>query len=99
MLADFRHERWVPHNEPRLRAAEELVAGAGHDAHTGSQALAHRGLALEAERREIHERAAPEILDERDAVLPGERGQLGQCRLADEALHAEVAAVHAEDGA
>jgi hypothetical protein len=86
-----------PKIKARLRGAEELVARARHHVHPRFEAVGHGGLALQAERREIHQRAAPQVLDQRHAALLGERRQLRELRLVDKALHAEVALVHAQD--
>jgi hypothetical protein len=54
---------------------------------------------LEAELGQVHERAAAQVFDERDAVALRECCQLGQLGLADEPLHAEIAAMHTQDRA
>src|SRR5207247_479199 len=64
----------------------------------GIQAFSHRWLALETKRLEIHERPAPEILDQRDAVALRECGQLREPGAGGEPRDAEVARVHAQQG-
>ena len=99
VLADARQASAIADHEPGLRAAQQLVARAGEHVHAGLQAVAHRGLAFEPECREVGERAAAEVLDQRHARLVGQLRQLGQLGLRDEPLHAEVAAMHAQDRA
>ena len=78
-------------DDPRLRPAEQLVAGEADEVGAGGQALARRRLALE-----VDEHAGAEVVHERQAVPPGDRGQLGHRRLLGEADDAEVRLVHAQ---
>ena len=65
-------------DEAGLRTAQELVAGEGDDIDARFDRLARRGLMRQAPGLEIDQRAAAEILDQRQALLAGERHQLGR---------------------
>ena len=78
-------------DDARLRPAQKLVPREADEAGARREALAR--LRLVAER---HERAGAEVVDEREVMCRGDRGQLGQRRAVGEAEHAEVRLVHAE---
>src|SRR5207249_6067860 len=67
--------RGTPNGETGLRSTEQLVAAEGDDVGTRRDRLGDRFLAREAEARGVDERAAAEIVDERDAALVRERAQ------------------------
>ena len=78
--------------DPRLRAAEQLVAREAHDVGAGGEA--RRGRRLVADRRE---RARAEIVDERQPGPCRNRGELGESGLLGEPDDPEVGLVHAQD--
>src|SRR5213075_2631886 len=68
-----------------------------NDVTTRGQTFSHGRLALQTERSEVHERAAPEVLDQGDLVRAREPGELIRGGPRGEAGDAEIAAVHAQD--
>ena len=83
-------------HDARLRSPEQLVAREAHEVGAQTQARRSVGFRRQTLRREIDERAAAEILDQRHAVRAAELRQLGQRHLGDEAAQLEVAAVDLE---
>jgi hypothetical protein len=95
--AEPRDQSGASDDEARLRAAEQLVAAEGHEIGAAADRFAGGGLVWEPDRFERDEGAAPEVLDERDAVLGGERRELFEARSRGEADDAVVARVGPED--
>ena len=73
VAAEPRHEVRATHDEPGLRAADELVAGERDEVGAGGQPLARHGLMRQAERGRVEEGAGTEVVDERDRPC-AERG-------------------------
>ena len=67
------HELRLADDDPRLRPAQQLVAGEADEAGAGGEALAR--LRLVAER---HERAGAEVVDEREVVRGRDLRQLAR---------------------
>ena len=86
-----------PTTMPGLRPAEELVAAEGDQVRARGDALAHDRLARQAARREVDERAAPEVLQDRHARLAAERDQLRQLDRRGEADDPVVARVDLQE--
>src|SRR3954452_8808932 len=83
-----------PHEQARLRAAEELVAAEADDGRAGPPRAAHGRLAGQ-QLEVVVEDARAGVVDHRDA----ERAQLLDADLLDEADGAEVRLVRPQDGA
>ena len=81
-----------PGDDPRLRPAEQLVAGEADEVGARSQRRGRGRLALE-----LDERARAEVVDERQPVPPRDGRQLLEARLLREADDAEVRLVDAEE--
>ena len=79
-----------PDDDPRLRAAEQLVAGERDEIRSGREACTCRGLVAD-----VHERTGAEIVDERQLVTTRDVRELLQRRLLREADDAEVGLVNA----
>src|SRR6185436_16657439 len=83
-------------DDPRLRAAEQLVAGEADEVGSGLQALARGRLVAERQAAACEERARAEVVDERQAMYAGDPNEVGEPRLLCEADHSEVRLVDAE---
>ena len=83
-------------DDPRLRSAEQLVAGEADEVGPGLQALARGRLVAEQQAAAHEERARAEVVDERQAVRTGDPNEVGEPRLLGEADQAEVGLVDAE---
>ena len=70
--------RPLAQNEPRLGPSQQLVPAEGDHVHPGLHTLLDRGFAVDAEGRQIHQGAAAQILDDRQAVLLPKLHQLRQ---------------------
>ena len=82
-----------PHEDPRLRAAEELIARAGDRVRARADGGLQRRLAVDAKRLKVEKAAAAEVLEKRQAAGMGERGELLSARALGEADDAVVAGV------
>ena len=67
IVAQARDEIRAPDDDTGLRAAEQLVARERYETDAVGKRLLHRALVLRAVLREIDERAAAEVFDDRDA--------------------------------
>ena len=94
----MRSIRWRrPTIKPGLRAAQKLVAGERHDIDARCDRLARRGLVRQSPRLEIDQRARAQVLDHRQALLAGERHQLGGGHRLGEAAHGVVRGMDLHD--
>src|SRR6516165_7262021 len=84
-------------DEPRLRAAQQLVAAEGDEIGSLRQRLRRSRLVRQTPAFEIDQRAAAEVLDKRYSVLAGECGELGRWHRGGETLDRVVAGVRLED--
>ena len=84
-------------DQARLRAAQKLVAGERHDVDAGFDRLARRGLVRQAPGLEIDQRAAAEILDQRQPLLARQRHQLGRRHRLGEAFDGVVRGMDLHD--
>ena len=91
MAPQLLDELGPPGDDPRLRPAEQLVAGEADEIGAGGERLLRRGLA-----RELREHAGAEVVDERQPVTPRYRCELVEPRRLGEADEAEVRLVHAQ---
>ena len=84
--------------DPRLRAAERLVAGEADE--VGAVVKRRRGDGLVGEPRlaEAARRARPGVVEERDARVAAEAGELGELDLLREADDPVVRRAHLQDG-
>ncbi len=98
VLLDSGHGRGLSDDEPRLRAADELVAAEAGDIDAGGHASPDERLRGEAERPQVDERAAPDVVDDRDPGLAAQVGELLDLRLGREAEDAVIAVMDAQDG-
>ena len=80
-----------------LRAAQQLVAAEGDEIRTRGERFARGRLVGETEALELHERAAPEVVDPREPVFARERRKPGRLGRGREPLHLVVAGVHGHD--
>jgi hypothetical protein len=78
-------------DDPRLRSAEQLVAGEADDVRAGGEARARSRLVAD-----VHQRARAEVVDEDQPVIPRNPRQLRDRRQLREADDAEVRLVHAQ---
>src|SRR5207248_2869280 len=72
-------------DDPRLGAAEQLVAGEADEVGSGLEALARCRLVAEQQAAAREERTRAEVVDEREAVCTGNPDQIGELRLLGEA--------------
>ena len=86
-------------DEARLRAADELVAAEAGDGDARLDAPPDERLGFEAEGAKVDQGAASEVVDDGNARLPAELGELLDPGLGRESEDAVVAVVDAEDGA
>ena len=82
----------APDDDPRLRAAEQLVAAEADEVGAGGERTARGRLV-----RELEQRAGAEVVEQRQAVPLRHRRELGDRRLLGEADDAEVRLVHAQE--
>ena len=82
-----------PHEDTRLRAAEELIARAGDRVRARADGALQRRLAVDAERFKVEKAAAAEVLEKRQAAGMSERGKLLAARALGKADDAVVAGV------
>ena len=80
-------------DDPRLRAAEQLVAREADEVGSRRERLARRRLVA----RRVDEDARAEVVDQRQPVAPRDRGELLEPRPLREADDAEVRLVHAQE--
>ena len=80
------------HDQAGLRAAEELVAGEQHQVGAGGQAAGDRRLVPEL----AGQQPRPDVVEQRQAVLVGQRGQLVEGRAGGEPLDPVVGRVHGQ---
>ena len=81
-------------DQPRLRAAEQLVARKRRNVHTSVQTSLHRRFAMNAVLFQIHERAAAEVFDERQPFFLRKRGKRLPRHGFGKADNAVIARVH-----
>ena len=84
ILLEPGHDGAATDDDPGLGPAEELVAGEGHQVHSGGHRLLHRGLVREAPGAQIDERPRAEILHDGDPPLPPELDELAGRHLGGE---------------
>ena len=99
---------WVPaelldelgpaHDDPSLRAAEQLVTRAEHEAGAIGERVGHARL-VGRHPVAVREQARSDVVEERHTALVGERGQVFGARLGREPDHAVVRGVHLQDRA
>ena len=80
------------HDQAGLRAAEELVAGEQHQVGAGGQAAGDRRLVPEL----AGQQPRPDVVEQRQAVLVGQGGQLAEGRAGGEPLDPVVGRVHGQ---
>ena len=78
----------------RLGTAQQLVAAEGDDVHTGLYALLHGGLVVDTELFQIHQGAAAQVLNDRQALLPAQGNQFVQRHGLGKAHDLEVAGMY-----
>ena len=83
--------------DPGLGSAQQLVPAEQHQVHAGLQAGLHCGLVRDAERGEVDQGPAAQVLDQEEAMGVGEVGQALQGRGAGEARDPEVAGMGAQE--
>ena len=87
------------HDEPGLRAAEQLVAAERHEVRARRQAFRGRRLVRQPERRRVEQRAAAEVVDDDRPVLVGDPRELARVGHLGESALAEVRGMDAQDDA
>src|SRR5580693_5897252 len=86
-------------DEPRLRAAQQLVAAVRDEVRAPRQRLRYGRFVWQPPTLEVDERTTAEILDKRDRMVAGESGELRGRRRRGEAVDGVVAGVYLENEA
>ena len=89
----------APDDEPGLRAAQQFVAAEGDEIGSLVQRLRYRRLVRQPPALEIDERAAAQILDERDRMVARQRGEPPRRHRGGEAPDRVIAGMRLEDQA
>ena len=97
MTPQLRDSQGAASGDAGLRSTEQLVPAERHDIRPIVHGLLDRLLTPEPEARGIEQRAAAEVVDERDAALVRELRQIRRGGLGHEAPQREVARVDPED--
>ena len=69
MAPQLRDQLALTDDDPRLRPAEQLVAGEQHEIRAGGEALRDGRLRREAELRRVEQAAGAEVVEQQDASL------------------------------
>ena len=86
------------HDDPGLRAAEQLVARAEHEPGPVGEGVGHARLVWR-HAVAVRQQSGAHVVQERHAALVGERGQILRARFGREADHAVVRRMHLQDRA
>ena len=81
VAVDLRQQVLAADDEAGLRPAQQLVAGEGDEVGAVGDGLGDRRLVLEAEAREVDQRAGAEIVDQRHALLARKRRKVARPEL------------------
>ena len=98
VAAEPLHQLAPADDDTGLGPAQELIAGEHGQVGAGRQALLHCRLRGQAEAGGVQETAGAQVVEQQDAVLVGQPGQVVYLRRLREAHDAEVAGVDAHDG-
>ncbi len=95
IAAQARDQLPVARQNPGLRATQKLVAAEGNQIRARADALGHQRF-FHAERAQVGDAAAAQVLIYRNAALPSERHQFGERRPRRESFDTEVARMDAQ---
>ena len=89
---------FLPQDDSSLRPPKEFISRDGHGLGPTPKTLGSSRLRGQSQDLRIGQEARPQVVEEKEAQLPGQNPQLGDTGLLGEAGNLEVRAVDLEDG-